>query len=102
MFGKHAVHVPMNFIVQDMTDKGEPAVICVAQSRGPRTRQLFFTDEPFTHTLILGDVVIRPHLVIGSNHLRGTGVAGLARFDVPPEEWYSKGKMLLNNLPGQV
>lgn len=96
LLGDSVIHVPMNFIVQQMGETdNQPAIIAAAQSRGPLTPRLFCTTGvPFTHTLILGDVFIRPRLVIGTNHLQGHGMAGLCRFDVSPEEWLAKGTVL--------
>lgn len=69
---------------------------------GNRTRDFLRLTTGFTRTLVLCDVVIRPRLVIASNHLVGSGASGLfkgmALATVKP--WLDQGKIIINNMPG--
>lgn len=86
MFGCHALHVPMNIVVQDMGDK---VSLCIAQIAGKRIR--FGSDK--THQLILGDAVIRPHAVLESDKFIGLGMSAVVTMDW--RDW-SDEKIILN------
>jgi hypothetical protein len=74
IFGQHARHVPGWLYVQDA---GDGTVSFVGSSR--------VTDGPHplrygsrrTHQLVIGEVIVRPHLVVASDVARGAGLAGL-------------------------
>src|SRR6185369_8546961 len=70
MFGQHAVHVPMWMYVQD---QGKGVVTFVGSSRSEDLR--YGSDQ--THQFILGELIVRPHLVMGTNTLRGSGITQL-------------------------
>lgn len=98
MYGQHARHAAFNYVVQGCREKNDAAII---------GNTVFAMDMSFggvaqgIHTLVLCDVVIRPHLVIASNHLQGCGAAGILTSDAlaSPTEWIEKGTVILNNIP---
>lgn len=73
MFGQHAVHVPAWFWVQD---GGPHNVVIAGASRMPAPHPLRYGSER-THQLIVGEMVVRPHLVIGTDEKRGAGISGM-------------------------
>lgn len=87
MFGENAVHVPMWMKVQD---QGNGTVVFVGASR---TQDLRYGSER-THQLILGEVIVRPHLVMGSDDFRGHGLKNLAT-EMDVETWL-KGDLILD------
>ena len=93
MFGCNAIKVPFNCIVQDQGDGGIAAVIVVGGSMAARYK---FGSKK-THQLIVGDAVIRPHFVVDSDHLIGTGLAGLAKSGFADiAGWLKNGDMLID------
>lgn len=90
MFGSHAIHIPMNMIVQPM---GEGKIIGVFQTTNADS--LLFGSK-MTHQLVMGDVVIRPHLVMESDALAGRGVAGLLTHGFMDTEAWLKGNIILD------
>ncbi len=83
MFGEHAKKIPCWL----KTQKSIEGITFVGASRVP---ELYTTSKE--HLLIIGEIIIRPHIVIGSNHCIGHGLAGLAKeFDT--EAW-SKGDII--------
>lgn len=74
MFGSNAVQVGFNFIAQDA---GDGKLIFVAQSTTPGKKHPLFFGSERTHVLAMGDMVFRPHLVLGSDKLRGAGLNNL-------------------------
>lgn len=86
MYGQNARHVPAFLYVQDQ-GPGVVSLIGGSMTRGQ--------DHPLTyggghwdhgqhrpgywpHHLIVGEIIVRPHVVIGTNALQGMGMAGLA------------------------
>jgi hypothetical protein len=63
-------------------DAGSGMVSFVGSAREkvytPRQRHELAYGSDRTHQFVLGQVIIRPSLVIGTDALRGTGLAGLA------------------------
>jgi hypothetical protein len=71
MFGQHARHIPMWMKVQD---QGDGTVIFAGSSKkGTPIRY----GSNRTHQLILGEMIVRPHLVCASDEFKGCGVDGL-------------------------
>ncbi len=93
MFGQHAIHIPVNIIVQDMSSQGDGNITAVLQSSAGRP--LMFGGK-MTHQLIMGDMVLRPHLVVESDAFRGHGLSGLARDGFVDVDKWLKGKILLD------
>lgn len=95
MFGCHAIHSPMNFIVQAYEEDG--VFLAVAQARVNKSlfKRLTFNSRR-THQMIIGDIVLRPQLVIESDHLRGCGISGILTSGLDPQEWASRGKVIFD------
>lgn len=89
LYGQHARQVPAWFYVQD---QGPGVVSLVGASMTPGQ------DHPLTyggghhhdgehgpaywpHHLIVGEVIVRPHVIIGTRALQGAGLGGLATGD---------------------
>ena len=80
MFGNMAVHVPAWFVVQ----AGCPESMPVSFVGASRNHALTFgADE--THILVVGELVVRPHLIVASNKFIGSGLGGL--ITTTPDEW---------------
>ena len=97
MFGENAVHCGFNMIVQDT---GDGKIIVVAQSTSPRKGQhpLQFGSKR-THVMCMGDIVVRPHMVFGSDAFRGVGLSNLIRNAfTSPEQWIDEGDIVLDNV----
>lgn len=77
MFGVHAKHVPAWMYVQEC---GSDTVVFVGASRIPGVGQLhpLRFDSQRTHQFVRGEVIVRPHLVVATDALRGSGLSGLA------------------------
>jgi hypothetical protein len=71
LFGEHARHVPMWMYVQN---QGQGMVSFVGASKSDELRY----GSEREHQFILGELVVRPHLVIATDTLRGMGLSGLA------------------------
>lgn len=93
LFGGSAVSVPFNAVVQ--ADRETKTVMMMVVIKGDDALKLMHGSEN-THQLIIGDAVIRPHLVFESNHLEGVGMGGIARSGFDPEDWLSNGRCLLD------
>lgn len=93
-FGQHARHVPMWMYVQD---QGKGVVSFVGSSRGAKDdlglHQLRYGSER-THQFIMGELVVRPHLLIATDSLQGMGLAGLATGEHDLRRMLAKGEML--------
>lgn len=69
-FGQHAIHIPAWMIVQD-----QGAVTAfVGATKDPQIR--YGSDKP--HQLVLGELIVRPHLIMASDEFVGYGLNGLA------------------------
>jgi hypothetical protein len=87
LFGIHAARVPIQMSVQDM---GANLVAAVLVSP---SKDLAFGSK-CCHQLVLGDAVIRPHLVLETDELKGQGLSGLATMH--PEDWVAVSRVLIN------
>jgi hypothetical protein len=98
MYGQDARHVAFNVVLQD---QGEGKAAIVGTTSFAKTMGYGFKKN---HCLLLCDVIIRPHLVIESNHLRGVGLAGIVTSSSMSgvSEWVRKGNILVNNLPSRL
>lgn len=75
MYGQDARHVPAWMYVQD---QGPGVVGFVGASRVPEgTPHPLLYGSARTHALVVGEIIVRPHLVIATDALNGTGVASL-------------------------
>lgn len=84
MYGIDARHVPAWLYVQD---QGPGTVSFVGASRTPgQDNPLTYGSGHYehgarpawTHHFVVGEIIVRPHLVIGTNALRGESLSGLA------------------------
>jgi hypothetical protein len=89
MFGCHAVRVPIQMAVQQAS---EHTLVTVTLTRAMPGDLRFGSDK--AHQLVLGDAVIRPHVVLETDAFKGHGLGGLAM--EPVEEWVRQGNVLLN------
>lgn len=96
MFGENAVHCGFNMIVQDA---GDGKIIVIAQSTSPikgHQHPLQFGSKR-THVMCMGDIVVRPHMVFGSDAFRGAGLNNLIRTAfTSPAEWIDQGDVILD------
>ncbi|MFG3710964.1 hypothetical protein [Micromonospora sp. NPDC047730] len=97
MFGENARHVGAWMYVQN---QGPSVVSFVGGSMAPAAARhpLRFGSER-THQFVLGELIVRPHLVIATDALRGSGLASLATSDHDFGRMLSSGEVLLGD-PG--
>ena len=55
-----------------------------------------------THQLIVGELIVRPHYVISSNHFRGYGLAGMLTSACDLGEWIHNGGQILADHLGRL
>jgi hypothetical protein len=98
MYGPDARHVPAWLYVQDQ-GPGMVSFVGASMTRGQDNPLTYDSGhhvrgvyEPrWTHHFIVGEIIVRPHLVIGTNALRGTDLAGLATGDHDIEAMLADG-----------
>lgn len=97
MFGNQAKQAGFNYIVQGAADDNKAAII---GNTAFANLMSFDGIKKATHTLVLCDVIIRPHLVIASKHLLGNGAASLLTSSALSslDEWLEKGEIIIDNL----
>lgn len=96
MYGENAVQVPINLIAQHVSDDGE-TFAGVWQSRNADFGKLL--KEPpckgSAHVMLLGDAVIRPRVIMKTNHMVGYGIGGIYRDGFASmDEWIKHGEMV--------
>jgi len=98
MYGQDARHVAFNVVLQDA---GEGNAAIVGTTSFAKVMGYGFKK---THALLLCDAIIRPHLVIESDHLIGVGLTGIVTSSsmAGVSEWVRNGKILVNNLPSRL
>ncbi len=75
LFGENAVHVPNWMWVQH---QGPGIVSFVGASKvEPDAQHPLRFGSPRTHHFVLGELLVRPKFVVGTDALRGHGLAGL-------------------------
>lgn len=99
MFGENARHVPAWMYVQDL---GEGAVSFVGASRVPEPgpHPLRYSSRR-AHQFIVGELVVRPHIIVATDELRGSGLSSLATGDHNVRKMLRKGEVLLGDA-GQI
>lgn len=90
-FGEHAVHVPAWLYVQH---QGDGVVTLVGSSRLSDPHPLRYGSTR-AHQLILGEVVVRPHWVIGTDAVRGHGLGVLATQGHDLEAYLRQGEFII-------
>jgi hypothetical protein len=89
MFGTNYIRLPLNFIVQAVDDN---KIVAIAQTGMGNAMKY---NSKMIHQLVCGEAIIRPHMVMESNHLVGHGLAAIARDGFSPDEWLDKGKFII-------
>lgn len=99
LMGNQATKAGFNYVVQQ-TGKANQATII--GNTAFASEMSFGASPNAPHVLVLCDVIIRPHLVIQSEHLLGTGIAGIAKDGIAnADSWLKHGKIIINNMPSQ-
>lgn len=94
LFGQHARQVAFNYVVQDPTNAENKAGLVGTTSFA---KEMGF-EARGTHVLVLCDAIIRPHFVIESEHLVGSGLTHILTSGMADmEEWLRHGRVVLNN-----
>lgn len=95
MFGENAVHVPAWMYVQR---QGPGIAGLVAASRVPEGVPhplLYGSDRQ--HTFVVGEVLVRPHIVIATDALRGYGAGSLFLGDHRFDEMLGDGELIIGS-----
>lgn len=93
MYGENARHVPAWAYVQR---QGPSAVGLAGASRvahGVPHPLLYGTE--WQHVFIVGEVIVRPHVAVGTNALGGYGLGSFFTHDHDPDEMLSDGKIII-------
>jgi hypothetical protein len=98
VFGEHARHVPAWLYVQD---QGSGVVSIAGASSVAGAHPLRYGSER-AHQFVLGEIIIRPHLVVATDALTGSGINGLLTGDHDTERMLSAGEILLDRMPPRV
>jgi hypothetical protein len=96
MMGERAFQIPLNLIVQPYAD-GVVTGVFQTQMGEPLT-----CGSKRTHILLLGDMIYRPRLAIGSDEFRGRGLASLCRDGFVDTKNWLAGDILLPPLDGKM
>jgi len=91
LYGQHAIHIPLNLIVQAMDGTGTVTGVFQTKSGVP----LLFGSKK-THQLVIADVILRPQLVTESNDFQGRGLSSLARDGFADVDTWIKGGVILS------
>ena len=98
LFGEHAVHVPAWLYVQN---QGDGVVTFVGASRSPTPAHPLRYGSDRTHQFILGEIVVRPHQVVATDALRGSGLAHLVARGHDLDAMLALGEVLVST-PAQI
>lgn len=94
LFGCQARKAAFNYVLQP-DGAGNGAVIGITS-----LADVLAFGGKRTHTLVICDVVIRPHLVIESDHLAGAGASGILKGGMADvDAWLQHGHVLIDNIP---
>lgn len=91
LFGANARHVPAWLYVQN---HGEGLVSFVGASRTPSPDHPFRYGSERAHQFITGELLIRPHLVVATDTLRGKGLGLLSMNDHNLEDMLRDGEII--------
>jgi hypothetical protein len=96
MYGDNARRVPAWLYVQDQgTDSKGAYVSFVGASRvadGPHPLRY---SSGRTHLFVVGEIMVRPHLAVATDALRGHGLSGLATAGHDIGEMLSDGELII-------
>lgn len=93
MFGRHAVHVPAWLYVQDA---GAGTVSFVGSSRLPGAAHPMRYGSERTHQFVLGELIVRPHLVVATDVYTGDGLTSLVQRFPDVDAMTSAGERLVD------
>lgn len=88
LFGCDSVHIGANIILQKQSDSNRIAGVIQTSHKD----KLSTLVKDHSHTLLMGDLVFRPHVAIGSNHLQGNGIGHIYREGWFIDQWITKGQ----------
>jgi hypothetical protein len=78
MYGEHARHVPCWMYAQHQgSEHGKDIVGLVGASLAPGDIHPLRYGTEWSHHFIIGEIIVRPQVVIGTNALRGEGAGSL-------------------------
>jgi hypothetical protein len=97
LFGERACRIPLNFVTQE-ADRENGQYLVLAQTTLPAEAQTKLTPTQHPHHLVMGEAVIRPHLIIASEHLIGAGASGIITGGFHLEDWVRRGTVLYDPL----
>jgi hypothetical protein len=100
LFGQDAVHVPAWMYVQEQDDG---MVSFVGASRVPagQPHPLRYGSLR-THQFAVGEIILRPHLLVATDALRGMGLAGLATSGHDLDQMLTAGERLIFPRPNSA
>jgi hypothetical protein len=93
ILGDQIQHVPAWMYVQD---QGAGLVSFVGSSRAQTGAHPMRYGSGRSHQFILGEVVIRPHLIVGTDTLRGQGAGGLVTGSHDIDQMLREGEVILD------
>jgi hypothetical protein len=102
-FGQHARRVPAWLYIQDAGDG--VVSFCGGSSNNGTARPATSVPHPLrygserTHQLIVGELIVRPQLVVASDAFQGYGLAGL--LGAPVDEMLRTGDRIIDIRPIQ-
>jgi hypothetical protein len=89
----HARHVPAWMYVQTAAD-GTVSFVGASRINQPVHPLRYGSDR--THQLIVGELIVRPHYVVGTDVLRGRGLGGLATQHPDLPHYLTSGELILD------
>ena len=92
LFGDNARHVPAWLYVQN---QGDGVVSFVGGSRTPVPAHPARYGSDRSHQFIVGELLIRPHVIVATDALRGNGLASLVSNGHDVAEMLRAGEYLL-------
>lgn len=96
MFGQSAIKIPTHFFVQN---QGDGVVIFAGAARTKdKSQHPLRYGGSLTHQMVVGEIIVRPHIVVESDKFKGSGITGLLTSSAfaDLEEWLD-GKVLVDN-----
>lgn len=90
--GEHARHAPAWMYVQD-AGPGVVSFVGASRVQGGQPHPLRY-GSPRTHLFVVGELVVRPRLVVATDTLRGMGLAMLATHDHDVQAMLADGEIL--------
>lgn len=94
LFGDNARHVPAWMYIQD---QGDGTVTFAGSSRLACTRHPLRYGSDRTHQFMVGEIVVRPHMLLGTDALRGQGLAHLVGSGHDIEGMLVDGELIIND-----